>query len=128
MEEFLASQDHCRFATVDEEGYPHCVPVGYHYHGGKIYIPTNALSKKVSNLRKNPRSCVIVDVPREEDAPGVMLQGTARPTKADEFHRLKEEVESRTGWDLGRWRVGDLPRERVTTILVFEPQKVSDWV
>lgn len=125
VERFLRSQDHCRLATLGSDGFPHCVPVGYHYYRGLLYVPTYARSRKARNLNRERKCCVIVDEYRKRIGRGVMLQGTARVCKRSEFPRLKRLLESLTGWRLDNWRVGQTTDHKVDTILVFKPQKVS---
>jgi len=77
VEGFLLSRDTCRIASPGRDGYPHCVPVGYQYDKGLVYIATNSASTKAENLRRNPDCCVLVDTDRKKGAKGVMLQGRA---------------------------------------------------
>lgn len=125
VEKFLQRRDTCRIASIGRDGFPHCVPVGYQYSGGLIYIATNSASTKVENLRANPRCCVLVDKERKTGAKGVMLRGTAKVHSGQAFLKLKDYVESISGWHLERWEVGPPPRNRVDSFLVFTPEKIS---
>jgi nitroimidazol reductase NimA-like FMN-containing flavoprotein (pyridoxamine 5'-phosphate oxidase superfamily) len=126
IEDFLKSQVHCRIASIDKlGGFPHCVPVAYLYHEGFIYIPTSSNSKKVRNLSLNQKCCILVDVYENEKGKGVMLQGSAVATKGHYFEKLKQFVESATGWKLDKWKVGKSGEQKVDMILIFTPQR---WV
>jgi hypothetical protein len=54
-----------------------------------------------------------------------MLQGLAVATKGHKFEKLKQLVESATGWKLDEWKVGKNGEQNVDIIVVFRPQR---WV
>jgi nitroimidazol reductase NimA-like FMN-containing flavoprotein (pyridoxamine 5'-phosphate oxidase superfamily) len=124
IEGFLKSNDHCRIASIDKHGgFPHCVPISYLYKNGFIYIPTSSRSKKVSNFALNQKCCILVDVYENEKGKGVMLQGSVITTRGHEFEKLKQLVESTTGWNLDKWKVGKFGEQRVDVIIVFRPKR-----
>jgi [ribosomal protein S5]-alanine N-acetyltransferase len=125
VEEFLRSRDTCRIASVGSNGYPHCVPVGYYYQKGRVYIATNSASAKAENIRSNPNCCVLVDIEKKEGAKGVMLRGTAKITSGKAFLEMKGKVESASGWHLDDWELGSPPRDKVDTFIIFTPEKIS---
>ncbi|MFP3190575.1 MAG: pyridoxamine 5'-phosphate oxidase family protein [Thermoproteota archaeon] len=121
IEKFLSSLDHCRFATIDKTGYPHCVPVGYIYIKPFIYIPTNSQTRKVSNLLANPKCCIIVDIYQEGVGKGVMLQGTAQVALGEEYKELKVKIERVSNWNLSAWSINGRP---VDAIIKFNPEHI----
>jgi nitroimidazol reductase NimA-like FMN-containing flavoprotein (pyridoxamine 5'-phosphate oxidase superfamily) len=126
IESFLKSNDHCSIASIDKHGgFPHCVPISYLYKNGLIYIPTSSRSKKVSNFALNQKCCILVDVYENEKGRGVMLQGSVIATTVHDFENLKQLVESTTGWNLDKWKVGKFGEQRVDIIIVFRLQR---WV
>jgi hypothetical protein len=66
-----------------------------------------------------------VDVYENEKGKGVMLQGSVITTRGHEFEKLKQLVESTTGWNLDKWKVGKFGEQRVDVIIVFRPKR---WV
>ena len=48
--------DSCSLATIDRDGYPHIVAMGYAVDQGDIVMTSFAKAQKVVNLRRNPRS------------------------------------------------------------------------
>jgi PPOX class probable F420-dependent enzyme len=66
---FLLSQRSGHFATVDESGRPHNVPVCFAVWQGRIYIAIDEKPKRgapqelrrVRNVRVNPAVCLVVD-------------------------------------------------------------------
>lgn len=123
VDRFLKSQDHCRLATIDSHGFPHCVPVGFYFSGRLLYIPTNSKSVKARNISRNRKCCLIVDVYEEGEGRGVMLQGLGKLAVGRDFLHAKQFMESSTDWKLDKWRVGPPGKDRVDTIIVFNPTR-----
>jgi hypothetical protein len=75
----LARQSFCTLATASRAGRPHVVGVIYVAVDGALYIHTLEGSRKVRNIRENPRIAVCVPVRRYPFAPPfcVQFQGTA---------------------------------------------------
>ena len=59
---FLREQRVARLGTITEDGSVHLVPICYAYDGKAIYVGTGADSKKVKNLKANPKATLLVDV------------------------------------------------------------------
>jgi nitroimidazol reductase NimA-like FMN-containing flavoprotein (pyridoxamine 5'-phosphate oxidase superfamily) len=132
-ERFLKGLDTCRLATVGPDGYPHCVPVGYVYHDGLLYMPTVAGTKKARNIEANPKACVTVDTLNsahpELPAAGLTLQGKARLVKEPAYSKLKVEIERLSGWRLDDWRIGSkrINGKPPDSIIVFTPSSVAEF-
>lgn len=63
-------------ATLDAEGYPHVVPLGYFRDGDDILLGTPDGSQKVRNAERDPRGSLTVTGARAGgDLSGVLLQG-----------------------------------------------------
>ena len=75
---FLKEQKILRLATVDGKGRPHLVPVWYDYSRTKLYIGTNAKTKKARNVQKNGKVCFCVDDGVRSPIHGIMGSGKAR--------------------------------------------------
>ena len=66
-------------STVDEDGFPHSVPLGYFRLGRDIVMGVRDGTHKVSNVESNPNVSVLLeDGSSMADIRGVMLQGRAR--------------------------------------------------
>ncbi len=116
-EAFLRSRDTCRIATVGNDGWPHCVPVGYVHKDEFFYVPANKRSRKVSNLRTNNRVCIVVD--DEPTETGLMIRGYAEIAEAERFIEIKKWMEPQTGWTIGEYSTG--------AILVIKPICKVRW-
>jgi nitroimidazol reductase NimA-like FMN-containing flavoprotein (pyridoxamine 5'-phosphate oxidase superfamily) len=112
----VRTHDVCRIATVSRDGWPHCVPVGYLYKNGRFYIPGNKKSKKVMNLRNDPRACIVID---DEQENVLMVQGRVRIVEGRDSLKLKRWMTAKTGWTLGKESDG--------AILVLKPSKKARW-
>jgi PPOX class probable F420-dependent enzyme len=76
--EWLEKGNNCALATVDRDGYPHVVAMGYAVDDGDIVMTSFARAQKVLNLRRNPRAAVMVESGRAyHSLKGVMIRGRA---------------------------------------------------
>ena len=66
-------------STIDRDGFPHSVPLGYFRLGSDIIMGVRDRTRKVANIENNPNvSILLEDGSTMADIRGVMLQGTAR--------------------------------------------------
>jgi PPOX class probable F420-dependent enzyme len=78
LEAFLREPLLARAATVRPDGSPHIVPVWFEWDGELVRFESQANSRKVKNLRKNPRMSVLIDVTHGGfEYRAVILEGTA---------------------------------------------------
>ena len=80
QETFLRYARVARMATVGPEGMPHVVPICPLLHEGRLYVATEARSRKVANLGANARVALSFDDYVEEWSAlrGLMVQGRAK--------------------------------------------------
>ena len=62
---FLNKHEVCRLATAAKDATPHVVPVCYVFHNGYFYIFTDYGTKKLQNIKENPKVALAVDVYRQ---------------------------------------------------------------
>lgn len=66
-------------STVDRDGFPHSVPLGYFRLGRDIVMGVRDGTRKVANVESNPKVSVLLeDGSSMADIRGVMFQGNAR--------------------------------------------------
>ena len=66
-------------STIDEDGFPHSVPLGYFRLGRDIIMGVRDRTRKVANVEANPNvSILLEDGSSMADIRGVMFQGHAR--------------------------------------------------
>jgi len=79
-------------STIDKDGFPHSVPLGYFRFGRDIVMGVRDGTRKVANVESNPHVSVLLeDGSSMADIRGVMVQGHARivrePTEALQLAR-----------------------------------------
>src|ERR1700736_577283 len=94
---FLSQPHKAALATIDKEGFPHVVAMGYRYKDGVIYMTSYGKAQKVVNVRRNPKVGVMVEVgERYADFRGVMIRGRCEviedPQLVKETMRLAGEA------------------------------------
>ena len=66
-------------STIDKDGFPHSVPLGYFRLGRDIIMGARDGTRKVANVERNPNvSILLEDGSSMADIRGVMFQGHAR--------------------------------------------------
>jgi len=63
--EFLAGERRAHLATIDPDGTPHVVPLSYVVIDGRVTFWTDPASRKVANLRRDPRITCLVEAGTE---------------------------------------------------------------
>ena len=70
-------------STIDKDGFPHSVPLGYFRFGRDIVLGVRDGTRKVANVESNPNvSILLEDGSSMADIRGVMVQGHARIVRA----------------------------------------------
>ena len=127
---FLERNKTVRVATLSPDGFPHNVPVGYLWHDGRLFFPSDEASQKVANLRRDDRVCCIVDEGTAgvdyDVLSGVMIQG--RATVYDETGHDEVTHDDVMG-HLFEGEIADQERyERVDRVVVeVDPVEVVTW-
>lgn len=80
-------------STIDADGYPHSVPLGYFRNGEEIVCGVRDGTHKVRNVEANPRVSLVLEAGSTmADIRGVMVQGDARivrePDEALRYARI----------------------------------------
>lgn len=76
--EWLEKGGNCSLATIDRDGYPHLVAMAYGIDNGDIVMTSFGKAQKVVNLRRNPRTAIMVESGKAYNSlKGVMIRGRA---------------------------------------------------
>ena len=59
--EVLRTAKKASLSTIDAEGYPHVVAMGFVEEAGKIIMTSYAKAQKVLNIRRNPKVAIMVE-------------------------------------------------------------------
>jgi PPOX class probable F420-dependent enzyme len=119
--QFLKSRELCRLATASRDGAPHVVPVIYAIDGDDVVIVTDYGTKKLKNLKENPRASLVVD--EYHPNRGVVIFGNVELyEKGKEYLRLLKILFDRFEYyRKNPWKEGEAP------ILKITPSKVISW-
>ena len=112
--------------TMDADGLPHSVALGYYRIGDVVYVGTPAHTRKVRNAEANPRASLMVAGSRVSgEWSGVLLQGNLEIVR-DYAERLAIEREGRRQRGVPEDELPDAPREG-EVILRLRPQRTITW-
>jgi uncharacterized protein len=111
--QFLEKNELCRFATASKKGEPHVVPVSYVFHDGFPYIVTDYHTKKLKNLRENPRAAILVDTAGTQKL--LLVSGpVAIIEKGEEYQKLYDVFHAKLDWvKRDPWKEGEAPFVRI---------------
>ncbi len=112
--------------TLDADGYPHSVALGYYRIAGVVYVGTPAGTRKVRNAEANPRASLMVAGSKASgDWSGVLLQGDLEIVR-DDAERLAIEREGRRQRGVPEDELPDAPREG-EVVLRLRPRRTITW-
>jgi PPOX class probable F420-dependent enzyme len=118
---FLKAHEVCRLATASKDARPHVVPVIYTVDGDDVIIAVDYGTKKLKNLRENPKVALVVDDYRPNR--GLMVEGDCEVLeRGKEYLRLLQVLFDRfVYYRRNPWGEGESP------ILKIRPTKVVMW-
>ena len=98
-------------STIDEDGFPHSVPLGYFRLDRDIIMGVRDGTRKVANVERNPNVSVLLeDGSTMADIRGVMLQGRARIVReSSEALQLAREGARARGVPESEWPTAPRP-------------------
>lgn len=127
---FLDEAQRVQVATINQDGTPHVVPLAYVVLEGRLTLWTDPRSRKVTNLRRDPRlTCLVEDGRHFGEFRAVELSGRAQ--LADDHHtslRVGLALFERSGapmTDESRAAAAALADERVA--VTVHPERVVSW-
>ncbi|MGE0489054.1 MAG: pyridoxamine 5'-phosphate oxidase family protein [Vulcanimicrobiota bacterium] len=100
ISEFLGQKKHWIILTsLDSDGFPHSVPMGYFVLGSDIYMGCKPATRKVRNIDRNPKVSLLLESGRGTgELIGVLVQGYATVVRErKELLALKQAVASQRG-------------------------------
>ena len=126
--EFLKKEKILHLATIDDQNFPHIVPVWYLYSTRKIYVGTNTRTQKAKNIKVHKKVSFCVDV--GVSAPnifGVMGKGTAKLLKEKSIvNRIAKRILLRYFKTLENKSAREL-LEDTNCIIEITPKEFSNW-
>lgn len=124
---FLQEPHKAALATIDKDGFPHVVAMGFSAQDGAIYMTSYAKAQKVVNIRRNPKVGVMIEAGQKySDFRGLLIRGRCEiiedPQQVETFMR---RVRAQQGTPAS-------PTEAITSapkrvLLKITPEKVASW-
>ena len=113
-------------STIDPDGFPHSVPLGYFRFGDDIMMGVRSQTKKLRNIEANSKVSLLLESGRSRgDIKGVMIQGTATVhTAPEETLSYAREAAKQRG--VSESDLPSEPRPGASYIRVV-PQKLISW-
>ncbi len=127
---FLSEERRADIGTINADGTPHLVPMSFVVVEGLLTVWTDPRSRKVANLRRDPRiTCLVEEGATFAEMRAVQLSGRAEITSDAEGSRrvglaLFERAAGRLDDDL-RAAVDALVPERIG--ITVHPERVVSW-
>ncbi len=130
QDEFLTRARTMVLCTVDKDGYPHAVAMGYMVKDGCIYMTSYRKAQKVVNIRRNPKVAVMVESGTAyNQLKGVMIRGRCEIIDAPaEVWKIMREIRT--------FQEGGVPppadavvqaRAQKRSVLKIIPEKIASW-
>lgn len=130
LREFLRQPWTARVTTVDADGYPHTVPIWFMLDGDDIVMATSPDSRKVRNIRANPKGAVVIGgepIGKHTGyTPGYLFQGDfvieADPENAWIIriaHHYRDD--ERIMQDIAEWGSHDVIRLKIRNVIKVMP-------
>lgn len=123
--EFLSQPHKAALATLDQDGFPHVVAMGYLYRDGAIYMTSYGKAQKVLNIRRNPKVGVMVESGQSyADFRGVLIRGLC------EIIEDPAVVERTMGQMAGVQKAapqGAIRSAPKRVLLKIVPEKIASW-
>ncbi len=122
---FLRDNPKCALATIDKDGFPHVVAMGFFVEDGTFWMTSYAKAQKVLNIRRDPRVGLMVETGASyAELRGVMVRGTCEIIEDVETVR-RVMSHRRSSSQSGRQGSLDSAPKRVA--LKITPHKIISW-
>jgi len=126
---FLQQARKAALATLDRQGFPHIVAMGFVALDGVIYMTSYAKAQKVLNARRNPKVSVMIETGTHyAEFRGVMIRGHCEviedPAFVVRILQANRERQADTASTSGQEA---LARAAKRVVLKIRPEKVVSW-
>ncbi len=125
---FLQTARKAALATLDREGFPHVVAMGFVARDGAIYMTSYGKAQKVLNARRNPKVSVMIETGNDYASyRGVMIRGHCEVI--DDPAQVVDVIQRSLAKDGGEARTESeaLSRAAKRVVLKITPEKTVTW-
>ena len=128
-DKLLSGPHKAALATIDKDGFPHVVAMGYRYKDGIIYMTSYGKAQKVLNARRNPKVGVMVETGKTYgDYQGVLIRGQCEviedPQVVREVMGVVGRSETAQAAAIPSGAASSAPKR---VVLKITPEKISSW-
>ena len=131
IRDFLKQPLIARVTTIDPDGFPHTVPIWYIMDGDDIVIATGPTSRKIRNIRVNPKGAVTIGGEPKNAAgrdydPGYLFQGEFTVETDPENIWIKRigrhyRDDNQIEQDIAEWGQHDVIRLKIRNMIQVMP-------
>ncbi len=122
---FLRDNPKCALATIDPNGFPHVVAMGFYVEDGVYYMTSYAKAQKVLNIRRNPKVGLMIETGGSyAELRGVMVRGTDEII--DDVETVRRVMNHRRS-SAESGRRGSLDSAPKRVVLKITPHKTASW-
>ena len=126
LADFLEDAPIARLATHNPDGTIHCVPVYFRYTGEEILFGTQAMTRKVRNIERDPRVSVLID---NQSPPwkGVLIYGTAALDPVDPVATRAAIFERYMDPEDAQGLASMLAGHYEPAVIRITPERITSW-
>ena len=122
---FLRGNPKCALATIDKDGFPHVVAMGFYVEDGAYWMTSYAKAQKVLNIRRNPKVGLMIETGASySELRGVMVRG--RCEIIEDLETVRRVMSHRSG-SPESGRRGSLDSATKRVVLKITPHKTTSW-
>lgn len=127
QEAFLEQARKASLSTVDQNGFPHVVAMGFLARDGEIYMTSFGKAQKVLNAKRNPKVGVLIETGQQyAEYRGVMIRGTCEVIEQTE--KVEEVMRASQSKDTGSTsRTDAISHAPKRVVLKITPEKIATW-
>ena len=125
---FLQEGHKAALATLDKDGFPHVVAMGFMAKDGAIYMTSYGKAQKFLNIRRNPKVGIMIESGKNYgDFRGLMIRGHCEIIEDPAL--VAATIQTLQATQSGKT---EAPREAILSapkrvILKITPEKVASW-
>jgi predicted pyridoxine 5'-phosphate oxidase superfamily flavin-nucleotide-binding protein len=123
LQELLATAEIARIATANEDGTVHVAPMWFRYDDPDILLGTQAVTRKVRNVERDPQVTVLVDVTTPTFV-GAIMYGRAYLERQDAVSRRADIFRRFMDRDAAQGFAAQLAAKWEPVIIRFHPERV----
>jgi PPOX class probable F420-dependent enzyme len=123
--ELLSQRLNAFFATFNEDGSIHLVPVWYLFEDGRFFIGTSPATRKARNVRARPEATVTVEA--RQQGSWVSASGTTEILHGEQASKMNTRISERYLTATGRQVVGPFFAGVDNVTIVLTPQSWRSW-